>query len=76
MVSVYPVLISGLGNYIVSASVQKVADAKKMTECKVDVMEIKIYDDTIEEYVLHDPDEIELIAIERIVASKYLNSLN
>jgi len=76
MVNEYTVTINGLGVFVVSVNIQRIANSKSSIECEIDVLNIKKYDDESEEYCVYEPSIPELDLIEQSVASQYFNSLH
>jgi hypothetical protein len=75
MMTEYNIFLNGHGHYKVNASIYKVPASNEL-ECEVELIEVKKFDDFLEEYSVCDPTEEELILLEREVAIKFFNNLH
>lgn len=76
MVGQFEVTITGLGNYIVEASIYRDKTHREDFTCEVDVASVKKFNPFQEEYVDCDIDDNELLLLEKEVAIKFLNNLH
>lgn len=75
MLTEYNIHLNGYGHYKVSASIYKV-QATDDLECEVELVEVKKFDDMLEDYAECDPTEDELLLLEKEVAIKFFNALH
>jgi hypothetical protein len=75
MMTEYDIFLSGHGHYKVNASIYKVPKSNQL-ECEVELIEVKKFDDMLEEYSNCDLTEEELTLLEREVAIKFFNNLH
>lgn len=75
MMNEYSIHLNGYGHYKVSASIYKVPATNDL-ECEVELIEVKKFDDMLEEYSNYEPEEEELLLLEKEVAIKFFNALH
>lgn len=76
MTEIYDVFLKGHGHYKVNASICRVPMTSDDLECEVEVIDVKKFDDFLEEYAPCELTEDEMILIEREVAIKFFNNLH
>lgn len=76
MLTEYSIFLNGFGHFKVNASIHKVPDSIDNLECEVELIEVKRFDDFLEEYTDCDLTEEELSLLEREVAIKFFNNLH
>lgn len=76
MVGQFEVNITGLGNYLVSASIYRDITHREDFTCEVDIETVKKFDEFTSVYVEHDLDEDELFLLEKEIATRFLNNLH
>jgi hypothetical protein len=75
MMTEYNIFLNGYGHYKVNASIYKVSKVEDL-ECEVELIDVKKFDDMLEEYSDCDLTEEELTLLEREVAIKFFNNLH
>ena len=75
MMSEYSVYLNGHGYYKVNASIYKLVDSDNL-ECEVEIIDVKKFDDFLEEYADCELSDEELTLLEREVAIKFFNNLH
>ena len=75
MMTEYNIFLNGYGHYKVSASIYKVPAAEDL-ECEVELLDVKKFDDMMEEYSDCELSEEELMLLEKEVAIKFFNTLH
>ena len=76
MMTEYNIYLNGYGHYKVNASIYKVPDSKDNLECEVELLDVKKFDDMLEEYSDCELSEEELMLLEKEVAIKFFNTLH
>ena len=76
MVGQFEVSITGLGNYLVSASIYRDITHRDDFTCEVDIGTVRKFDEFTSVYVEHDLDEDELFLLEKEIATRFLNNLH
>ena len=66
MMNEYSIHLSGYGHYKVSASIYKVKATNDL-ECEVELLDVKKFDDMLEEYSDCDVTEEELLLLEHVL---------
>jgi hypothetical protein len=72
----YNVNLTGLGTFIVTASVYKVPNTKKSIECEIEITKVKKFDDFLEDYQVYVPSKEEKALIEKEIAISFFNNLH
>jgi hypothetical protein len=76
MLAEYNIYLNGYGHYKVNASIYRLPDSDENLECEVELVQVKKFDDMLEEYSNCEPTEEELTLLEREVAIKFFNNLH
>lgn len=72
----FSVHITGLGSFIIDASISKVGDQKNDLECEIEIKKVLKFDEETEEYFEYEPEGSELLLLEKQLAVKFFNSLH
>lgn len=72
----YELSITGLGHFIVTASINRINSKVSNLECEVVIKTVRKFDDMLEEYADYDVPSDELLIIEQQVAIKFFNQLH
>lgn len=76
MMTEYSIYLNGYGHYKVNASIYKVPESEDNLECEVELIDVKKFDDMLEEYADCELSDEELTLLEREVAIKFFNNLH
>ena len=72
----YELSIGGLGHFIVDVNVCRIDGVESDLECEVEVIGVKKFDDSLEEYVDYKTPHDELLILEQQVAVKFFSQLH
>jgi hypothetical protein len=76
MMTDYDIYLKSHGHYKVCASIYKVPESKGNLECEIELIEVKKFDEMLEEYAVCELTDEEINLLEKEVAIKFFNTLH